>query len=684
MPDTNLSIKPSRYTFSLIQTVSAVFISILLLVSFLSMVSIRGVERVGGYFDTLSEQALPLALHNAELTQSVLEQVKLLTYSTQSTDLNTLNATRGSIDQLASESNTTLEELLFISQSFPDAISLEQQQNLIDDMAQLQAMTNTVLLAQIEIQNKQNLIDSKMGEFRYGVGSIGPEMNRISSFLVEDNPEASDAANRFTSSALAMANTFLMLMMQSDIEKAEDEYRQLRNRIAGLNLAYSDFADWHPDIAEFASLTAPYEMVKQGFTEQGVIKQLLLKLELVQQQEQDLAEVISLANTVINTLNQLSSTASQLIDKSELVVNQTITNIDRVLFISGLVIAVIIVISWLVLRRWVNKGLKNITQQLSLLADHDFSKQSALVGPLELQVIASKLNTVVDSTADSVRLVTRNCETLYQTAEVSHDAAEQTNSSLNEQNESLQNMITTITELEASIGEIARISNASNDDALLAENESVTGSQVVGLNQQRLQALEHSLSLNEESMTDLDERVKQIREMVDVISGIAENTNLLALNAAIEAARAGEQGRGFAVVADEVRKLASGTSQQTTNIRNMMNELVAAAGRSRSAVTESRSEMANAMQTSGDVKQAFEKIEVAVSQIKGRVEQIMVATEQQARATVDVTHSITRVSEQGEDTKLQLESMIESSEQVAEIAGHQQAMLHKYQLQAER
>ena len=144
------------------------------------------------------------------------------------------------------------------------------------------------------------------------------------------------------------------------------------------------------------------------------------------------------------------------------------------------------------------------------------------------------------------------------------------------------------------------------------------------------------------------------------------------------------KGRGFAVVADEVRKLASGTSQQTTNIRNMMNELVAAAGRSRSAVTESRSEMANAMQTSGDVKQAFEKIEVAVSQIKGRVEQIMVATEQQARATVDVTHSITRVSEQGEDTKLQLESMIESSEQVAEIAGHQQAMLHKYQLQAEK
>lgn len=680
MPDTNLSIKPSRYTFSLIQTVTAVFISILLLVIFLSLVSLRGVDRVGGHFEALSEQALPLALNNAELTQSVLEQVKLLTYSTQSTDLNTLNTTGNSIDVLVAESNQTLEELLFISQSFPDAISIEQKQNLTENMATLQLMTSQVLSSQIEIQNKQNLIDGQVTEFRYGVSSIGPEMNRISSFLVQNNPEASDAANRFTASASAMANTFLMLMMQSDLEKAQDEYRELRNRIAGINLAYDDFSEWHPDIVEFASLTAPYEMVKSGFADNGVLRQILQKLELVEQQEADLAKVIHLANTVIGTLNQLSNTASILIDESEFVVNQTIATIDKVLFISGLVITAIISISWLVLRRWVNKGLRNITQQMSLLAEHDFSKQSQLVGPLELQVIASKLNSVVNSTADSVRLVTRNCETLYQTAEVSHDAAEQTNSSLHEQNESLQNMITTITELEASIGEIARISNASNDDAQLAESESVTGSQVVGLNQQRLHALEHSLSMNEESMADLDGRVKQIREMVDMISGIADNTNLLALNAAIEAARAGDQGRGFAVVADEVRKLASDTSQQTTNIRNMMNELVAAADRSRASVTESRNEMANALETSGDVKQAFEKIEVAVSQIKGRVEQIMVATEQQARATVDVTHSITRVSEQGEDTKLQLESMIESSEQVAEIAGHQQAMLHKYVL----
>ncbi|KOO11190.1 hypothetical protein AKJ18_30385, partial [Vibrio xuii] len=96
-----------------------------------------------------------------------------------------------------------------------------------------------------------------------------------------------------------------------------------------------------------------------------------------------------------------------------------------------------------------------------------------------------------------------------------------------------------------------------------ASEHSSNGVKAIEQNQTRLQSLENTLNINEESMLELDSRVKQIREMVDMIAGIADNTNLLALNAAIEAARAGEQGRGFAVVADEVRKLASDTSEQT-------------------------------------------------------------------------------------------------------------------------
>ena len=682
MTDTQASRKSltTRNSFSLINTISVVFLLIIILVSFLSFASIRGVERIGKHFDSLSEQALPLALNNAELTQGVLEQVKLLSYTTQTTDLNELSRVESSINQISKQSNEVIQELFIIAQAFPEAITPEQKQAIYDDVNQLQLHASNVISRQIDIQARQVEIDKNVAGFRYGLSSIGPEMNRISSFLVQDNPEALDAANRFTASATAMEGLFLVLMMQTELAKAELEYKEMRNRKASVNLAFDDFKEWHPDIVEFASLTAPYDMVSQGFGNGGVLKEILNKLGRVEQQKAELTQIITLANSLIGTLNQISYTASTLIDQSEKVVNSTIININKILLISGIVIAGIVFISWLLLRNWTNKGLNNIVQQLNLLANHDFSKQAAIVGPRELQYIATKLNSVVVSTSESVTSVTRNCETLYQTAEVSHDAAAQTNSSLLQQNESLQNMIATISQLEASIGEIATITNASNEDASLAAAESTKGSEVVGLNQQRLQALEQSLSLNEVSMHELDSQVKQIREMVDMISGIAESTNLLALNAAIEAARAGEQGRGFAVVADEVRKLASDTSQQTTNIRDMMNELVSAADKSRTSVTESRKEMANALQTSGDVQQAFGQIEYAVEQIRGRVEQIMVATEEQARATTDVTNSITRISDQGELTKQQLESMVGSSQQVAQIAGNQQVLLHKYVL----
>ncbi|MCV5341699.1 hypothetical protein OFC87_32740, partial [Escherichia coli] len=89
------------------------------------------------------------------------------------------------------------------------------------------------------------------------------------------NPESSDAANRFIASASSMESTFLVMMMHSELSKAEKEYREMRNRIAGINLAYEDFQSLHPEVSEYASLTAPYEMVKQGFSEKGVLRLIL-------------------------------------------------------------------------------------------------------------------------------------------------------------------------------------------------------------------------------------------------------------------------------------------------------------------------------------------------------------------------------------------------------------------------
>ncbi|PMJ92117.1 methyl-accepting chemotaxis protein [Vibrio sp. 10N.261.55.A7] len=678
-------------SISLVQTINVVFIIILLLISLFSFTSFKSVERVGSEFSVLSDEALPLAINNANLTQTILEQVKRLSYATQVTTLEQLQHDQIGIEELIAESNLLVGE---VSQRFASLTtegttpSTDSKDNQLESDAvslpsliqQLNSVTFEVLNSQRGLLEQQAVIDKQVPSFRYGLSSLGPEMNRIASFLSTDNPLSADAANRFISSASALESFFLLLVMQKDMEKAKDEYQELRYRLSSINLAYDEFKDWHPDIVEFASLITSYEMVKEGFEANGILPNVLKRLELVHEQTALVEQVTMLANQTIENLDANSQAAMILIEQRENAVNTTISNTFYLLILIGSIIALVIVGFGIGIRGWLNRSLKNVKQHLTLMADHDLSSSVPMVGPFEFQEVARKLNQVIDSTKESISVVTRNCETLYQTAEISYDAAESSSKTLIKQNESLANMVTTVTELEASIKEISNITSESFKDSRHASEQSNRGLKAVDQNRQRLEKLEQTLDINESAMVELDHRVKQIQEMVELISGIADNTNLLALNAAIEAARAGEQGRGFAVVADEVRQLASGTSQQTENIRIKMNQLIAAAQKSREAVEESRREMVSALASSEEVKSTFGDIESAVNDIQARVEQVTIATEEQERATSDVSESISNISLQGEETKYQLNSMVESSEQVAEIAGHQQAMLHKYVL----
>ncbi|EPP5684879.1 methyl-accepting chemotaxis protein [Vibrio cholerae] len=665
---------------SLTQTLGAVFLCITILMISLSVTSLRGIERVGAQFNQLSEQALPFALNNAALTQNFLEQVKYLGYGTRSQSEQELNQVLNEWQKLDAQAGDEITRLQQNVQLLSSAEAVQQAEQLQREILHFQQLAQSILKLQQLQLSKTAQISEQAKQFRYGLSSIGPEMGRIASFLAVDNPEAMDAANRFTASASAMESAFLLLFIEEDMSAAQKYRQELKNRVAGLELAFDDFKEWYPEIKDYASLTAPYEMVLAGFQAQAVIEQIINKLEDAQQQNKDFASAAEVAQQLVTQLNQWSTLAQQHIVQGNQEVTSTISAVTLTQQISGTLLVLAILAVWFGLRRWIGRALNNITRHLAQLTQHKLNHRLDLVGPQDFQNVAAQLNQVIVSTHESLALVTRNCETLYQTAELSHGSAEQSNQSLAAQNQALLTMAATINQLDASIREIAGVSNDSYTDSVEAAEHSAQGVKVIGQNQQRLQALETTLAVNDAAMSELNQRVSSIREMVDMISGIADSTNLLALNAAIEAARAGEQGRGFAVVADEVRKLASDTSKQTTNIRDMMNELVTAASKSRQAVDESRKEMVTALQSSEEVKSTFMQIERAVAHIRTRVEQITQATEEQKRATADVNKAVAQISEQGQETKRQLDAMLESAEQVAEIAGHQQAMLHKYEL----
>ncbi|EMQ27093.1 methyl-accepting chemotaxis protein, partial [Vibrio cholerae O1 str. EM-1536] len=370
--------------------------------------------------------------------------------------------------------------------------------------------------------SKTAQISEQAKQFRYGLSSIGPEMGRIASFLAVDNPEAMDAANRFTASASAMESAFLLLFIEEEMSAAQKYRQELKNRVAGLELAFDDFKEWYPEIKDYASLTAPYEMVLAGFQAQAVIEQIINKLEDAQQQNKDFASAAEVAQQLVTQLNQWSTLAQQHIVQGKQEVTSTISAVTLTQQISGTLLVLAILAVWFGLRRWIGRALNNITRHLAQLTQHKLNHRLDLVGPQDFQNVAAQLNQVIVSTHESLALVTRNCETLYQTAELSHGSAEQSNQSLAAQNQALLTMAATINQLDASIREIAGVSHDSYTDSVEAAEHSAQGVKVIEQNQQRLQALETTLAVNDAAMSELNQRVTSIREMVDMISGIAD------------------------------------------------------------------------------------------------------------------------------------------------------------------
>ncbi|WP_371926355.1 methyl-accepting chemotaxis protein [Pseudomonas sp. D(2018)] len=204
--------------------------------------------------------------------------------------------------------------------------------------------------------------------------------------------------------------------------------------------------------------------------------------------------------------------------------------------------------------------------------------------------------------------------------------------------------------MSATAQEVARSAAAAVDSAQSVNQETVSGRALV---ESQLGSIERLASEIDQSVSVINQLAADsasISRVLEVIKGIAEQTNLLALNAAIEAARAGEQGRGFAVVADEVRTLAKRTQQSTEEIEQMIIKLQGGVGAAVKAMNASHQMADGTVSQSGKVQAALENILGAVGMIVDQNQQIAAAAEQQTAVAHDIDQNIVEINRAGERT----------------------------------
>ena len=255
----------------------------------------------------------------------------------------------------------------------------------------------------------------------------------------------------------------------------------------------------------------------------------------------------------------------------------------------------------------------------------------------------SKIHQLIERVGQTVVEVERQAD------RVQHVSGESNNAVAGQRGQ-IDQVATAMNQMSATAQEVASSAAAAVGSAQSVNHETENGRVLVESQVGSIQRLASEIDLSVSVINKLASDSASISQVLDVIKGIAEQTNLLALNAAIEAARAGEQGRGFAVVADEVRNLAKRTQQSTEEIESMIAKLQSGVSAAVKAMNTSHQMADNTVSESSKVQQALENILGAVGMIVDQNQQIATAAEEQTAVAQDIDQNIVQISQAGELT----------------------------------
>ena len=656
---------------------------LLLIISGVSLVNLRSLQHDVGEVNTV---AVPTVIGSNTLKASFLNMGRLVFEAYVSDELSTVNEKQTQFEEASQNFTNAYSALASTVKNDPKLSAALQNVNGISQ--EYLATVNGLYASHNSYLSRRNDVEDRLMD-------VEDNADDASTYLLDfsDLREVQSNANLRRASELGgelETRLLTLITVTSDYMKTQTLVRAdtLGNEVKFAVDAIREQLDAMLSAANGQDSSGTLEEVESLVNDaidavtgsDGVVQLHVSHIELRNQTERALGKSEEMAANAVSELEQLLNLTNAKVKTLE---EQVTSNVSF-----GTTLVVVIVLASLIIAfftgyKTVNAitiPLKKVNDLLNIASSGDLTHNLDDSSQDEFGQLAKNCNKLILSLKELIRGINVRAEQLAAASEQTSAVTTQTTKSIQDQKAQIGLVATATTEMHST----SQMVSQNAEDTLLeirnADQESNKVRDISLENKATIEVLARDVEDAAQVIHKLHQDSASIGSILDVIRGIADQTNLLALNAAIEAARAGEQGRGFAVVADEVRTLASRTQESTQEINAMIEVLQEGAEKAVSVMDQGKQQTAKCVEQTELATQALDIISEAVKRAHDVSSQIEQSAREQNLVSQDISEKLETIVGIAEETTVGAQQTSESSEEVARLAEELQSSIRQFKV----